>query len=920
MSEERAVYQEETLVNHDLVKRWAYATLVWLTLYPLFGVILSIKFHHPNFLNDLSWFSFGRLRPVHVNGVIFGSFSTGFIALVYYFVPRICGVRLYKENWGYPLFWLWNAAILLGSITLMAGFNKGVEAGEYPVWVGILIMIVLIMTTLQVFGTVFRRRERRVYVALWYTMAGLIWTAMNYPLGNFILPFWINGVNSAALHGLYIHYVVGLWITPAGLALIYYFLPSSVRNPLYSHKLSLIGFWSIAFLYPFLGIHHYVYSPIAEWTQTVAIAYGVLLIIPVLTVTVNFFGTMFGKWHVLAGKRSYDYAAKFLILGAVNYFVGCFQGSVEALRRMQQLTHFNDFTISHSHMTVFGTFIIWVTGGLYYIWPRITGRELWSWRLASWHFWLVLFGGGLMGVILAAMGFIQGAMLEYGVNFTDSVVEMRPWWVARTLSGIAMDVGMALFFYNLWRSAREGEPAEAIPVIPRPYASARAPMHASGPLERPSAIILIAGVAFFLLAIIIQWLIPIAVQSDYQQPVRTAQGIEILPTDYNEQEKLGREVYIREGCWYCHSQYIRPVTGEDNRWGPVSQAGEYTYDVPHLFGTRRIGPDLTRVGRKYGDDWHIAHHWEPRAVVPDSIMPSFRWLFSGAGPNGAPQMTDEGKALIAYLQKLGTQIGDWREEFHPTNITTGSVIEPNEEVLAIGKAVYTRRCVGCHGEKGDGNGPSARFLDPKPRDFTRGIFKFRSTGHEENTLPLDADLYRTVTHGLWGTAMPAWYEISELERASVIQYIKTFSARWKNEAVPPPIAIPPEPAADAASIHRGREIYAEAGCLGCHGPQGKGDGPLAPILRDVWGNPVRPANFTLPAGAPGGVKLGHDARHLFTVVMTGVGGTPMEAFGERLTAEQVWDVVHFVRSLYLRAQEEFLEKVRVAPPMQAARR
>ncbi|MDC4225891.1 MAG: cbb3-type cytochrome c oxidase subunit I [Candidatus Manganitrophus sp.] len=240
---------------------------------------------------------------------------------------------------------------------------------------GVLIMIVLVMTTLQVYGTVFRRRERRVYVALWYAMAALIWTAMNYPLGNFILPFWINGVNSAALHGLYIHYVVGLWITPAGLALIYFFLPSSVRNPLYSHKLSLIGFWSIAFLYPFLGIHHYLYSPIAEWTQTVAIAYGILLIIPVWTVTTNFFGTMFGKWHTLAGKRSYDYATKFLILGAVNYFVGCFQGSVEALRRMQQLTHFSDFTISHSHMTVFGTFVIWVTGGLYYIWPRITGTR-----------------------------------------------------------------------------------------------------------------------------------------------------------------------------------------------------------------------------------------------------------------------------------------------------------------------------------------------------------------------------------------------------------------------------------------------------------------------------------------------------------------------------------------------------------------
>lgn len=904
-------------MNHDLIRRWAYATLIWMTLFPIGGVLISIKFHNPSFL-DLSWLSFGRIRPVHVNGVIFGAFSTGFFTLIYYFVPRICGVRLYKEAWGYLAFWLWNAAIFFGSISLMAGFNKGIEAGEYPVWVGVLIMISLVMITIQVYGTVFRRRERRVYVALWYTMAALLWTAMNYPLGNFILPFWVFGVNSAALHGLYLHYVVGLWITPAGLALIYYFLPSSVRNPLYSHKLSLIGFWSIAFLYPFLGIHHYLYSPITEWTQTVAIAYGVLLIIPVWTVTTNFFGTMSGKWTLLAGRHASDYATKFLILGAIYYFIGCFQGSVEALRRMQQLTHFSDFVIAHSHMTVFGTFILWVTGGLYYIWPRITGRDLWSWRLASWHFWLTLIGFSLMAVILTAMGFIQGAMLEYGASFVDSVAELKPWWIARTLTGVTMDIGAALFFYNLWKGAREGAPIEAIPAPPRPTAPARAPMHRSGPLERPSTIILLAGVAFFLLAIIIQWVVPIAQLADDRLPVRTLQGIEILPTDYTDQEKLGRKVYIREGCWYCHSQYIRPVTGEDNRWGPVSQAGEYNYDIPHLFGTRRIGPDLTRVGRKYGDDWHVAHHWNPRAVVPDSIMPSFHWLYDGVDQNGVPQMTDEGKALVAYLQKLGTQIGDWREEFHSTNIIVGSALRPNEKLLDIGKSVYTRRCIGCHGEKGDGNGASARFLNPKPRNFTTGIFKFRSTGGKDS-LPLDADLYRTITHGLWGTAMPPWYELSELERAAVIQYVKTFSDRWKKGPVPPPIAIPPEPPSDPGSVERGRQVFAQAGCLGCHGFEGKGDGPLAPILRDVWGHPVRPANFTLPAGVKGGVKLGHDALHLFTVVSTGVGGTPMEAFAERLTAQQIWDVVHFVQSLRLKAHEAELERVRVAPPIQTAR-
>ncbi|HZR46149.1 MAG TPA: cbb3-type cytochrome c oxidase subunit I, partial [Candidatus Manganitrophaceae bacterium] len=306
---------EETLVNKSLVRRWAYWTLVWLTLFPFGGVLVSIKFHNPEFLSSVSWLTFGRIRPVHINGVIFGVFTTGFFTLVYYYVPKLCGVRMYKEEWGFRLAWLWNLALIAGSLSLLAGFNQGIEAGEFPIWIDLPVFLVFLLITIQVFGTIFRRKEPRLYVALWYTMAAFIWTDMNYALGNFILPYWISGVNSAALHGLYIHYVVGLWITPAGLALIYYFLPVSARNPLFSHKLSLIGFWTIAFLYPYLGIHHYLYSPILEWTQTVAIAYGMLLIIPVWTVTTNFIGTVKGRWDVMTGTRVTDYAAKFLVLG-----------------------------------------------------------------------------------------------------------------------------------------------------------------------------------------------------------------------------------------------------------------------------------------------------------------------------------------------------------------------------------------------------------------------------------------------------------------------------------------------------------------------------------------------------------------------------------------------------------------------------
>jgi cytochrome c oxidase cbb3-type subunit 1 len=897
----------EELVNKSLVKHWAAWALIWLTVFPLVGLLVSIKFHNPDFLGGLSWLTFGRMRPVHVNGVIFGAFSTSFIALLYYFVPRLCGVRLYKEAWGHWLLWLWNIFIMFGSISLLMGYNLGFEADEFQWPFSILRFVVVLLIMVQVVGTIARRKEKRFYVAMWYTVAALVWTAMNLVLGNVVLPYFqtFSGVNSAAMHGLYIHYVVGLWLTPAGLALIYYFLPVSSKNPLYSHRLSLLGFWSLAFFYPFVGIHHYLYSPIPNMNQTMSIVTSMFLIIPVWAVTVNFFGTMKGRWGAVLGSGGGDnYAAKFCIMGAVYYWLGCFQGSTEALRRIQQLTHFNDFVISHSHLTVFGAMVVWAIAGLYYVWPRVTGRELWSNRLASWHLWLTITGFTLMAVVLTAMGFVQGSMLEYGANFVDTVKELKPWWVVRSVSGLTMDIGLLLMLLNFYKTAREGNVVKQEPVDTTVWEkdpSVRTGVKGSW-IEHPSTVFLAAGVSFFLLAVFVQgivpWLMPATRTTTVTDDV-TDKPIQVA--DYTPQELHGRAVYIREGCWYCHSQYVRPVTGESLRWGPVSQAGEYAYDLPHLFGTRRIGPDLTRVGRKYEDGWHIAHHWNPREVVPDSIMPSFPWLFEPTKGNETPQLNEDGKALVAYIQRLGTGIGDWRENFIPTRLSSGVALhmdpEQQGELVSQGKAVYERRCIGCHGVKGDGNGPSARFLDPKPRDFTKGIFKFRSTPGKDS-LPTDADLFITVTHGLWGTAMPTWQEISDRERFAVIQYIKTFSDRWQKEQVASSITVPPEPPITEASIENGKTLFhGKAICFMCHGAEGKGDGPLAAGLRDIWGHPERPANFTLPAGVHGGVKLGHDGAHIFKTIMTGVGGTPMPAFQNQLKPEEVWDIVHYVQSL-----------------------
>src|SRR3982074_1367550 len=405
------------LIDREIVLKYMKAAAFWLVFAPSIGVILAAKFNFYDFLGNVSWLTWGRLRPVHIMGVVFGGFSTTIFGLTYYIVPKLCGVRMYKENWNNGIFWLWNIGVAVGLVSLVLGYNSGIEAGEFPLWVSIPVEIIFIQITIQVIVTIKQRKEPRIYVSLWYLSAAYVWTVFNYAFGHFILPFSMPGVNNAAMHGLYIHYVVGLWITPAGLAVIYYFLPLAAQRPLYSHKLSLIGFWSLAFFYPFVGTHHYIYSPIPYWTQTIAIVASMMLIIPVWTVIQNFYGTFVTHWR----RFHESYTAQLLVVGALYYFFGCFQGSTEALREVQRLTHFTDFVIGHSHLTVFGTFILWVTAGMYYVVPRLSGHELYSRSLAQWHSWITVGGFSIMAGVLTIQGLMQGTMLGFGTDFVDSM-------------------------------------------------------------------------------------------------------------------------------------------------------------------------------------------------------------------------------------------------------------------------------------------------------------------------------------------------------------------------------------------------------------------------------------------------------------------------------------------------------------------
>jgi cytochrome c oxidase cbb3-type subunit I/II len=487
-----------------------------------------------------------------------------------------------------------------------------------------------------------------------------------------------------------------------------------------------------------------------------------------------------------------------------------------------------------------------------------------------------------------------------------------------------------------------------------------------------------AGVFCISLAVLVQGILPFlhpeSRTAEVTRVVRTDLGelkwIASEATDYTPVEKRGRDIYIREGCWYCHSQFVRPVTGETRRWGPVAQAGEYAFDVPHLFSTRRIGPDLSRVGLKFSDEWHIAHFWDPRMLEPDSIMPRFLALFDApeervpvitdeAGARTLPEnevtrrffdfskktapadhlrMTpnteglvfvsargkypiiftpnqeftgdsvrlvagkDELSALIAYVQKLGMNRGNWRDLFEPQQMVAAVAAMPrrSEEWIEEGRRLYTRRCSGCHGLKGDGNGPAATFMYKfRPRNFNQAVFKFREV---KGTLASDGDLMRTITRGVRGTAMPSWHMLPEKDRLAIIQYIK-FELAVDRTSNPPyvfyqqeppgaPIFLgnPPKPSRE--QVARGKDVWQQAKCWECHGQTGKGDGEKAGTLKEDLGYAIRPADLTT-----GQFKSGTGVEDIFRTMTTGLSGTPMPSYEQSLPEADRWALAYYVLSL-----------------------
>lgn len=456
--------QPERIEHADIAIKWAlWASIGYLLLFGVLGFIAALKFMLPDFLSNYNYLSWPRIRPAHVQGMVFGWLLPVYMALFYYMVPRLTGTRLYSEKFGIVSVVVWSIGVLVATFCLMNPMDtlnpflmsKGKEFQEYPLVSNALLLAAWLLLVVNMGLTFARRTYKQMYVSLWYVMGCLLWTSFVYVIGNWpsqLLPesASFRGLNDANINWFYGHSIVGLVAAPGGLAIAYYFLPKTTNAPIYSHKLSLIGFWTLGAIYIWNGAHHMIYGPIPYWLQTVATIFSFLLFIPVLSFIANMFGTIRGEWHQLRT----NIPMKFLISGTVFYLLASAQGSFMALRALNAVTHFTDWVIGHSHMALFGAFTFYGYAGVYYVLPRVYKKPLYSEAMADWQFWLSFFGFALFSTALWVGGFNQGMLWNNPtLPFIETVNAMKPFWHVRAAGASLMLIGMFLFAYNLYKTA-----------------------------------------------------------------------------------------------------------------------------------------------------------------------------------------------------------------------------------------------------------------------------------------------------------------------------------------------------------------------------------------------------------------------------------------------------------------------------------
>ena len=640
--------------DNKIVRNFAIASIVFGLIGMLVGLYAALEMVFPSFNLGIPYTTFGRIRPLHTNAVIFAFVGNGIFTGVYYSLQRLCKTRMYSDVLSNIHFWGWQLIILAAAISLPLGFTTGKEYAELEWPIDIAITLIWVVFGWNMFGTILTRRVQHLYVAIWFYIATFATVAVLHIVNSFEIPVslfksysWYAGVQDALVQWWYGHNAVAFFLTTPYLGLMYYFLPKAANRPVYSYRLSIIHFWALIFLYIWAGPHHLLYTALPDWAQSLGTVFSLMLIAPSWGGMINGLLTLRGAWD----KVREDVVLKFMVVAITAYGMSTFEGPMLSLKNVNAIGHFTDWIVGHVHIGALGWNGMLTFGMLYWLFPRLYGKPLFSKKLANFHFWIGTLGIMFYAIPLYIAGltqfemwrdFTEDGLLRYP-NFLETVTQLVPMYALRSVGGALYLVGFIVMIYNLTKTALAGklvaeESAEAPALAKIQHAKytgegwhrwiERRPMQM---LVMSLVVILIGGVIEMVPTFLIKENIPTIAS--------------VKP--YTALELQGRDIYIREGCYTCHSQMIRPFRFETERYGEYSKAGEFVYDHPFQWGSKRTGPDLQREGGKYPNSWHFNHMMDPTSMSPGSLMPPYPWLLDD------DLDTSTTSAKIRAMQTLG---------------------------------------------------------------------------------------------------------------------------------------------------------------------------------------------------------------------------------------------------------------------------
>ena len=645
--------------DDDICRKFAIATLVWAVVATAAGLLVAMLLLIPKMFTGVEWLSFGRLRPLHTNAAIFAFAGNAVFAAVYYSTQRLCKARMWSDTLSRLHFWGWQLIILAAVVTLPLGITQSKKYAELEWPIDLAIVVVWLgFFGANFFMTLAHRRERHMYVTLWFYIATIVTVTILHVFNNLVVPIglWKSypiyaGVQDALMQWWYGQNLMAFFLTMPFLGLMYYFLPKAAGRPVYSYKLSIIHFWSLVFLYIWAGPHHLHYTALPQWASTLGMLFGIMLWMPSWAGVINGLRTLRGAWH----KVSADPVLKFFVVGITFYGISSFEDSLLSIKAVNGLAHYTDWTIAHVHTGALGWNGMMSFGMLYWLAPRLFQTKLWSDKLANLHFWLATIGILLFVVPIYIAGVIEGyrwgAMDSSGQlvypEFITTIIAVKAMWGLRFFGGLFFVGGtlmMAFNYFMTWTtrpsiyeqsvhqaprlaktfSAHDIEPAshyDDAPVLGfANWLDAWGQMEWHRRWERLPLKFTMITVAIVVVASLLE-IIPMFVIRGNVPTISTVKP-------YTPLELAGRDIYIAEGCYNCHSQMVRPMVAETKRYGEYSKAGEFVYDHPFQWGSRRIGPDLAREGGRQSSLWHYLNLLrDPQTVNKQSVMPAYIHLF-----------------------------------------------------------------------------------------------------------------------------------------------------------------------------------------------------------------------------------------------------------------------------------------------------